>query len=134
MTSIKFEPIRDKCADIVEFLLNTPDIPDDPELQFKIRLCCEEAVQNVVDYAYKDGSGYLEAGTDSRDGILFIYLKDAGVPFDPLAKDDPDINASLEDRQIGGLGIFLCKQMMDKVLYCFEDGCNKLTMCIKINQ
>lgn len=134
MTSVKFEPIKDKCAEIVDFLLSTPDIPDDPSLQFKVRLCCEEAVQNVVDYAYQDGRGFLEAGTDSQNGVLFIYLKDAGIPFDPLSKDDPDITASVEDRAIGGLGIFLCKQMMDEVKYSFENGCNKLTMSIKINQ
>ena len=132
MRSSRFEPIKDKCADIVEYLMSSPDIPEDDQLQFKIRLCCEEAVQNVVDYAYEEGLGYLEAGTDCKGGVLSIFLKDAGIPFNPLEHEDPDINASLDERNIGGLGIFLCKQMMDDVIYSYEGGCNILSMSIKI--
>ena len=61
-----------------------------------------------------------------------ILFEDAGVPFNPLDKDDPDITLSAEDRPIGGLGIFLCKQMMDHVEYHYEDGCNVLIMEKKI--
>ena len=132
MKSIKFAPIKDRCGDIIEFLMSSEDMPQDENLLFKIRLCCEEAVQNVVDYAYTDGLGSLEAGTSLQDGVLKIFLKDEGTPFNPLLKADPDITASLEDRAIGGLGIFLCKQMMDKVEYSFEEGHNILIMSIKI--
>jgi len=133
MRSIKFEPIKDRCGEIVDFLMTSPDIPENEQLQFKIRLCCEEAVQNVVDYAYGDGTGYLEAGTDRKEGKLLIFLKDAGVPFDPLEKKDPDITAGIEEREIGGLGIFLCKQMMDDISYSYRNGCNILIMSIKID-
>ena len=59
---------------------------------------------------------------------LIITLRDAGKPFDPLAKEDPDITLSAEERKIGGLGIFLCKKLMDSVRYEYKDGCNIFTM------
>ena len=63
---------------------------------------------------------------------LEIGFRDGGVEFDPLAKPDPDINAPLEERSIGGLGIFLCKQMMNVLDYHFEDGCNVFIMKLKV--
>jgi len=126
----KFNPIKDKAGDIIEYLMSSPDIPTDDALQFKIRLSIEEAVENVVRYAYEDGIGWLEVGTSlDESGLeLTIILKDAGIEFNPLEKDDPDINAPIEERSIGGLGIFLCKQFMDTLDYKYEDGCNVLTM------
>ena len=126
----RFEPIASKCGEIVEFVMSSPDIPDDPALAFKIRLSVEEVVENVVNYAYEGGMGWLEAGTelDESGVVLTIVIKDAGVPFNPLEKEDPDITASAEERQIGGLGIFLCKQLMDGIVYRYEGGCNILTM------
>lgn len=129
----RFEPIADKSGTIIDCLMASPDIPQDEGLQFKIRLCTEEAVENVVRYAYQNGDGYLEVGTEIVDGSLVISLIDSGKPFNPLAKPDPDITLAAEDREIGGLGIFLCKQMMDAVAYSYENGCNKLTMKLKIS-
>ncbi len=126
----KFNPIKDKSAEIIEFLMASPDIPQDETLQFKIRLSIEEAVENVVRYAYEDGIGWIEVGTElSSDNLLLtIILRDAGTPFNPLEKADPDITLSADERPIGGLGIFLCKQMMDSIAYSYENGCNVLTM------
>ena len=59
-------------------------------------------------------------------------LYDQGVPFDPLKKPDPDITLSVEERQIGGLGIFIVKKTMDSVSYAYENGKNILTMIKKI--
>ena len=126
----RFEPIVDKCGEIIDYLMSSPDIPQDETLQFKIRLSIEEAVENVVRYAYEGGMGWIEVGTelDPAGVMLTIVLRDAGVPFNPLDKADPDITLSAEERQIGGLGIFLCKQLMDHIEYKYEDGCNVLTM------
>lgn len=126
----RFNPIVDKSAEIINFIMSSPDMPSDDSLLFKIHLSVEEAVENVVDYAYEGGMGWLEAGTelDTSGLTLTILIKDAGVPFNPLEKEDPDITASVEERKIGGLGIFLCKQMMDEVSYRYENGCNILTM------
>ena len=127
----KFDPIKDKSADIIEYIMNSPDIPADPALEFKIRLSVEEVVENVVRYAYEDGSGWREAGTDLDEGglALTVQIRDAGTPFNPLEDAaEPDLDAPAEERRIGGLGIFLCKKMMDGIEYEYKDGCNILTM------
>lgn len=126
----RFNPIKDKSAEIIEYLMSSPDIPEDEALRFKLRLAIEETVENVVRYAYEGGIGWLEAGTylDDARVCLTIELRDAGTPFNPLDREDPDITLSAEDREIGGLGIFLCKQLMDRVEYQYSEGCNILTM------
>ncbi len=130
----RFEPIVDKCGEIVDFLMSSPDIPDDEALQFKIRLSIEEAVENVVRYAYEGGLGWIEVGTGlDPDGVMLtILLRDAGVPFNPLDRPDPDVTLPAGERQIGGLGIFLCKKLMDSIEYVYEDGCNVLIMKKKV--
>lgn len=129
-----FEPIAGKCGDIIEWFMKSPDMPEDDGLLFKIRLSIEEAVENIVQYAYEHGNGWMEAGTINDGDTLTIFLKDAGVPFDPLAKPDPDITLDAEEREVGGLGIFLCKQLMDSVKYNFAKGCNIFTMSKKVKE
>jgi len=131
----RFEPIKDKCGDIIESIMTSPDIPASDELQFKIRLSVEEAAENVVRYAYPDGQGWIEVSTsiEQPSNTLAIEIKDAGIKFDPLAKEDPDVEAALDERKIGGLGIFLCKQLMDDISYRYENGCNILTMKKNLN-
>lgn len=125
----KFNPIKDKCGIIVESIMSSPDIPNDEEIQFKVRLSVEEAVENIVQYAYAEGEGWLIVKTEvSPENRLVITLRDEGVPFNPLEKDDPDVSLSVEERQIGGLGIFLCKKLMDKIVYSFENKTNILIM------
>ena len=134
MMKKRFNPIKDKSSEIIEFLMSSPDIPDDEVLQFKLRLSIEEAVENVVRYAYDGGIGWLEVGTslDEDSLVLTIELRDAGIPFNPLEKEDPDVTLSADERKIGGLGIFLCKKMMDSIEYRYEDGNNVLTMTKKV--
>lgn len=125
-----FNPIKDKSGEIIECLMSSPDMPTDEDLRFKLRLSIEETVENVVQYAYKDSIGWMEVETslDDKALMLTVTLKDAGKPFNPLEMPDPDITLSVEEREIGGLGIYLCKQLMDEVTYRYEDGCNILTM------
>lgn len=130
----RFNPIKDKSSEIIEYLMSSPDIPDDEVLQFKLRLSIEEAVENVVRYAYDGGIGWLEADIhfDQDALLLTIELRDAGTPFNPLEKEDPDVTKRAEDREVGGLGIFLCKKMMDSIEYRYENGNNVLTMTKKV--
>lgn len=130
MTKKRFNPIKDRSSEIVSYLMASPDMPKDADLRFKIELSIEEAVENVVQYAYQGGIGWLEAGTslDHESLILTIELRDAGVPFNPLDKTDPDVTLTANERPIGGLGIYLCKNMMDSISYRYEDGNNVLTM------
>lgn len=128
----KFDPITGKSGAIIESVMNSDDLPKDEDIQFKIRLCVEEIVENVVNYAYDNGCGYIEVETSTTPDLWTISFKDAGVPFNPLEKPDPDVTLSLNDRPVGGLGIFLCKQMMDSLAYEHKNGCNILTMSKKI--
>ena len=129
---IKIDPIKGKTADIVEQVMQSPDIPDNAELEFKIRLCVEEVVENIVSYAYENGQGYIIVNVSVEDGRLCLLFQDEGIPFNPLEKQDPDITLSIEDRPIGGLGIFLCKQMMDSMTYTYNNNQNNLKMEIRI--
>ena len=130
----RFNPIKDKSSEIVEFLMASPDMPRDEALRFKLRLSIEEAVENIVRYAYDGGIGWLEAGTslDHDTLVLTVELRDAGVPFNPLEQPEPDITAKAEDREIGGLGIYLCKKLMDSISYRYENGNNVLTMTKRV--
>ena len=132
--SKRFNPITDRSSEIIAFLMASPDMPQDEELRFKIGLSVEEAVENVVRYSYDGGIGWLEAGTnlDHDTLVLTIELRDAGMPFNPLEIPDPDITLPANEREIGGLGIYLCKKMMDSISYRYEDGNNVLTMTKKL--
>lgn len=136
MIKKRFNPITDKSSEIVAFLMASPDMPKDDALRFKIELSVEEAVHNVVQYAYEGGIGWLEAGThlDDKSLILTIELRDAGVPFNPLEKPDPDLTLSADEREVGGLGIYLCKKMMDSIEYRYENGNNVLIMKKKVRE
>ena len=130
MIKKRFNPIKDRSSEIIAFLMSSPDMPKDEDVRFKIELSIEEAVENVVRYAYEGGIGWLEAGTslDDKSLLLTIELRDAGMPFNPLEKDDPDVTLGANERPVGGLGIYLCKQMMDNIEYHYKDGNNILTM------
>ncbi len=127
--SCRFCPIAGEQARIIEWILSGLEDKVDGNIFFNVNLAVEEVVENVVSYAYEDGNGFLEASKEiTGDGILRIVIKDGGVKFNPLDKEDPDITLSAEEREIGGLGIFLCKNLMDKVYYNYENGCNVLVM------
>lgn len=100
---------------------------------FMINLCLvmEEAVSNIIFYAYDKDRLIEEAVLISLrfNGVdLVIRVEDHGKPFDPTARLDPDITLSAEERPIGGLGIFLIKNIMDEVSYSREEGKNILLM------
>ena len=99
------------------------------EITMSLNLALEEAVVNVMSYAYpKDTKGELYIDALSDDKALKFVITDQGVPFDPTAKDDVDISLSAEERPIGGLGIHLVRQLMDSIEYERVDGQNVLTL------
>lgn len=102
----------------------------DPSQVFQLNLALEEAVVNVIDYAY-EGEGVMDVNVDKRDGELVFILIDSGKEFNPTEKTDPDITLSAEERQIGGLGIFLVQQIMSSVEYERKEEKNILTMHYK---
>jgi sigma-B regulation protein RsbU (phosphoserine phosphatase) len=100
-----------------------------------LNLALEEAVVNVMQYAYPAGTHgtvTIEA-VFNKEQLKFI-LSDAGTPFDPTAKEDVDVSLEVVDREIGGLGIHLIRQIMDDISYEYKDGKNVLTLHKKINR
>lgn len=100
------------------------------KIQMQIDIAVEEIFVNIASYAYSPGEGpaTVRVNVDDEHKFVDITFIDNGVPYDPLAKEDPDITLSAEQRQIGGLGIFMVKQSMDDVIYEYRDGHNILTI------
>ena len=99
----------------------------------QLRLAVEEAVVNVIDYAYPVGKeGEIEVQIMSDEKTLKTVITDSGVAFDPTVKEKADTSLSVEDRQIGGLGILLVREIMDTINYERVEGRNILTLTKKI--
>ena len=95
----------------------------------QIRLAVEEAVVNVINYAYPpEGEGEVEVCVMTDGQRLRVVISDSGIPFDPTLKEGVDTTLSAEDRQVGGLGIHLLRKIMDSVNYEHLNGRNTLTM------
>ena len=118
-------------SDVLGFVDQTLESCECPmKIQTAICVAIEEVFVNVAHYAYGDGEGdmTLGIGFDAGSRTLTFRMTDKGTPFDPLQKPDPDITLSAEEREIGGLGIFITKKTMDTVTYAYENGENILTM------
>lgn len=116
---------------VMEFVDEVLERGDCPlEIRTLIDVAVEEIFVNIASYAYTSDKGVTElnAGFEGEPRRVVITFKDSGVPYDPLENPDPDISLSAEERSVGGLGIFLVKQIMDKVGYRYENGQNILTL------
>ncbi len=103
-----------------------------PKARTQMRMAIEELYVNVTLYAYPEGDGWAEIQGSVENGVAEFRLIDGGKPFNPLAKDDPDTELPGEERNIGGLGIFMVKTMVDELKYEYSDGCNRLTLRKKL--
>ena len=122
-------------SDVLGFVDQTLESYECPmKIQMAICVAIEEVFVNIAHYAYGDGDGdmTLGIGFDDESREITFRMTDKGTPFDPLKKPDPDITLSAEEREIGGLGIFITKKTMDSVRYDYENGENILTMIKKI--
>ena len=100
-----------------------------PELVYRVNLVVEELVLNVMDYGYDAGIHDIEINLASEEDSLTIEIVDSGKPFDPLTEaPEPDLEASIEDRRVGGLGVYLVRTMMDQMHYKRENEKNHLTI------
>ena len=100
----------------------------DMALTMNLNLALEEAVVNVMSYAYPDSQGDVKVDIIIDDQKVVSTLTDSGIPFDPTQKGDVDTTLPAEERPIGGLGIHLVKQIMDKVSYQYVGNQNILTL------
>ena len=100
-----------------------------PDVVFNLTLVLEEAVVNVINYAYpKEEHQYIYLSAKLQDGSIIFVLTDSGKEFDPTLAPEADITLSADERPIGGLGIFLIRNIMNEVKYERIDGKNVLTM------
>lgn len=100
-----------------------------PDIVFNLNLVLEEAVVNVINYAYpKEEHESIYLSARMHDGSIILVLTDTGKEFDPTAAPEADVTLSADERQIGGLGIFLIRQIMNEVKYERIEGKNVLTL------
>lgn len=127
MKKIKTKAIMDNFNTLLDFIGTcSQEAGCDKKLINKIRLACEEIIVNVCNYAYPEIKGDIEITCDVQFGkSITITFIDQGIPFNPLEKEAPEINVPVNERQIGGLGIFIVRQIMDEVEYR-RDGSNIL--------
>ncbi len=102
------------------------------ELKNKLDMCSEELYANITFYAYPNEPGNIYVEMTKSENDISLEFQDNGQPYNPLEKEDPDITLSAEERQLGGLGIYMVKNMADEVVYKFSDNKNILTLSFKI--
>ncbi len=100
------------------------------KVQMQIDIAIDELFSNIAYYAYKPNTGDATVGVEFFDNPsrVAITFTDSGKPYNPLMKEEPDITLSAEERDIGGLGIFMVKKSMDDMLYEYKDDKNVLTI------
>lgn len=105
-----------------------------PKIQMQIDIAVEEIFVNIANYAYNPEVGPAEIRVETQEAPLSVAITftDGGVPYDPLKKPDPDVTLPAEERQIGGLGIYMVKKSMDAISYEYKDGKNILTIKKKL--
>ena len=121
-----------RVTEFVDEQLEALDCPMKAQMQIDVAI--DELFGNICHYAYAPGTGDATVGIgfDEETRCVSLVFSDRGVPFDPLAKMDPDVSIPAGEREIGGLGIFLVKKTMDSLEYRYEDGKNVLTIKKKI--
>ena len=112
----------------IDALLEGLDCPMKAQMQIDVAI--DEWMANIASYAYGNGVGEVTVRFDFQpdDRTVVLTFIDSGVPYDPLAKPDPDVTLSVDKRAVGGLGIFLIKKTMDDMTYARQDGRNVLTI------
>ena len=115
-------------TDFVDEQLEALDCPMKAQMQIDIAI--DELFSNIAYYAYNPDIGHATVRVEVQQEPLAVVISfiDHGIPYDPLAKEDPDTTLSAEERDIGGLGIYMVKKSMDAVTYEYKNGQNILTI------
>ena len=115
-------------TDFVNEQLEALDCPMKAQMQIDIAI--DELFSNIAHYAYNPDVGEATVRVEVTEDPLAVVITfiDNGVPYDPLAKADPDTTLSAEEREIGGLGIYMVKKSMDDITYEYRDGQNILAI------
>ena len=122
----------EEVLDFVNSHLSNVECPEKTRIQVDIAV--EEILVNIAHYAYNPEVGKATIRVEISEKPLTISLTfmDSGKPYDPLSRKDPDVSLSSEQRQIGGLGIYMVKKSMDEIQYSYRNGTNMLTFKKKL--
>ncbi|MCD8104577.1 MAG: ATP-binding protein [Lachnospiraceae bacterium] len=121
-----------RATEFVDQYLEEQDCPMKAQMQIDIAI--DELFGNIVHYAYPQGSGPvwvrvgIEPDSECAGRVIVLTFRDCGIPYDPLSRKDPDTTLSLEEREPGGLGIYMVKKSMDALSYEYKDGQNVLAV------
>ena len=132
---LEIEASVDQLQNVIDFVVSHLEAVDcPPKAQMQMEVAIEEIFVNIAHYAYAPSIGKATVRVEvSGDPVtVSITFMDRGTPYDPLKKDDPDVTLSADDRQIGGLGVFMTKKIMDDVSYEYKNGQNILTLKKKL--
>ena len=121
MTLLHFQPIQGKALDIIEAILKAEEVVPVADGWSLLSVVVEEIVLNIVDYSHSD---YIDVEIIRDEESITLRFHDSGVPYNPLDREFPDFSTPMEDRKIGGLGIFMVIQYMDDVAYEHTAGEN----------
>lgn len=125
MSRLHFQPIKGKSLEIIDAILHTEEASTVGDFWGYFSVVVEELVLNIVDYSHSE---YLDIEILRDEKSITLRIHDAGMPFNPLEREMPDLTLPMEDRPIGGLGIFMVIKYMDTVTYDYSGGENILTV------
>ena len=128
--NIKVKSDREQLEQVVDAVIALSEREEWPdECSYRVHLALEELVLNVMDYGYDDDSSDIEINIISNNESVTMEIVDSGKPFDPLHDaPEPDLDASVNERRIGGLGVHLVRTLMDQMHYKRENDQNRLTI------
>ena len=135
MKILTLKAVLDNIPKVTAFIEEQLEAADCPmKAQMQIDMAVDELFSNIAHYAYGDATGDAAVSFefDPQTRMVSVTFEDSGVPYDPLKKTDPDVSLSAEEREVGGLGIFLVKKTMDAMEYKRQNDRNVLTIRKKI--
>ena len=131
MKELKIDALTQNLDKVIAFLEEELEAMNCPmKIMLQIDVAVEEIYVNIASYAYTSGVGYaiIQVEGSKNPDMVSITFIDEGIPYNPLEKDDPDVTLAAEERQIGGLGIYMVKKSMDSMEYERKDEKNILTI------
>jgi len=133
MKEISISAELENIAAVSEFMeAATDELGAAPKAQMQLNVIIDELLANIICYAYPDGNGSAVVRLEAEGDFVRLDFIDSGMPFNPLEAEDPDVTLGADEREIGGLGIFMSKKLSDRMEYRREDGKNILSVWKKI--
>lgn len=124
-----FEARAENLPAIMDFIIDAmKNMGVGEEDSFKVQLAVDEAATNIINYAYDGHAGPIWIRCTLKGDDVYVVLMDTGAAFDPTGSPEPDVTSGIEDRKVGGLGIYFIREMMDAVRYERSGGKNTLIL------